>query len=534
MLLFGLLFITPQTRAAVGISLLTAKAELQLDGTVLVRQEIALAGSSTLDWQVFSNLSHLVVFADGASVSKNQLRLTKRGASTRLRSKTTVASRWQISYQTTGNLIRHNNRDQFFFKIFQEPGVTINQTEVTFSLPVVALAKSGLPERGPESATQSLTGNVYAIGGVTDASSEFLDAKTISYQADYAGPKGLMTISASWPKSILQLNSAEEARLVLSNLDSLPWIILGVSLPLVALIVLLILSGRQRRQDEVRLDRTVIEPPADLSPMIVGVLVNKKIYPEEIVALLVDLCYRGYLVIIKNGPDYFFGKRRSPDQHLQLWEKNILEQVLPTLKSKISNSEIIKVHKQNLFSPPVRDAFSDIYEVITAHRYFVENPHLTRIRYKLIALTFYFTSVAGLVWTAVSNLSPYLLIPFVGTIMLSWLIIRLTARLTHYTTSGLQQRSAWLSFGQFLGSTTPIDPTMARNQTFEKYLAYAIALGKTAEWTNRFEQSSSTIVQPDWLVSYQELDAGALGGELVEFVSKTSKVLTNLRGPLVN
>jgi hypothetical protein len=268
--------------------------------------------------------------------------------------------------------------------------------------------------------------------------------------------------------------------------------------------------------------------------MIVGVLVNKKIYPEEIVALLVDLCYRGYLVIIKNGPDYFFGKRKPPDQNLQLWEKNILEQVLPKLETKISNAEILKTHKQALFSPLVHDAFNDIYEIVTQHQYFVENPHLTRIRYKLIALAFYFASVVGLVWTAVTDITPYLLIPLIGTIILSWLILRLTARLTSYTIIGLQQRSAWLSFSEFLSDPTPIDPTMARNQTFEKYLAYAIALGKTEQWTNRFEQSSSTIVKPDWLVAYQELDAGALGGELVEFVSKTSKLLTTLRGPLVN
>ena len=152
----------------------------------------------------------------------------------------------------------------------------------------------------------------------------------------------------------------------------------------------------------------------------------------------------------------------------------------------------------------------------------------------LIALCFYFASVVGLVWTAVSDITPYLLIPLIGTIILSWLILRLTAKLTSYTATGLQQRSAWLSFSQFLSDPNPIDPTMARNQTFEKYLAYSIALGKTAEWTNRFEQSSSTIVKPDWLVAYQELDAGALGGELVEFVSKTSKLLTTLRGPLVN
>ena len=391
-----------------------------------------------------------------------------------------------------------------------------------------------LPTPIPQKETQSLTGNAYVIGGVTEASSETrIDAKSIEYQARSASPRGLMTISASWPKSVIELNSAQELRLALLNLESLPWIILGVSLPLVVLTILLVLIRRQRRQDAVTLDPNITQPPTDLSPMIVGVLVNKKIYPEEIVALLIDLCYRGYLVIIKSGTDYFFGKRRSPDEHLQMWEKNILEQVLPTLETKISSEEVAKNHQQILFSPIIHEAFNNIYEVITQHQYFVENPHLTRIRYKLISLAFYFTSVIGLIWTAVGSITPYLLIPLVGTIMLSWLIFRLTAKLTRYTAVGLQQKSAWLSFGEFLASPTPIDPAMARNRTFEKFLPYAIAMNKTVQWTNRFEQSSSTIVAPDWLVAYEDLDAGALGGELVDIVSNTSKLLTKLRGPLV-
>lgn len=523
-ILGSLLWSVPNVQASVGVNNLTVRTELHLDGTVQVSQEIILAGSSTLDWQIFSNLRHLTVTADGAQLPNSQLRQSKHGTSTRLESKRTTASRWQISYQGTGNLIRHNDRDQFFFKIFQEPGVLIGQTQVTFTLPVDV----------SQTEQQLLGGNIYTIGGVIDANSRVLDAKTISYQAGYASPRGLMTVSASWPKSVLQLNRAQEARLALSNLDSLPWIFLGISLPLAALIVLSILIIRQRRQDSVKIDPGVTEPPADLSPMIVGVLVNKKIYPEEIVALLVDLCYRGYLVIIKNGEDYFFGKRRPPDQYLQLWERNILEQVLPTLETKISNEQIVKTHRQILFSPPIHDAFNDIYEVITKHQYFVENPHLTRIRAKLIALFFYFVSVAGLIWTVVSDTTPYFLIPLVGTIALSWLIIHLTSQLTHYTVSGLEQRSRWLSFSQFLGDPSPIDPAMARNRTFERFLAYAIVLGKTAEWTNRFEQSSSTIVAPDWLVASQAMDAGALGRELVGFVSQTSELLANLRGPMVN
>ncbi len=502
------------------IDSLLLQATLQTSGNIGVSQQLKLGAKSQLSWEVFSNIKGLTVRADGVELAKNKISLRKKSNGLLISSNVTARD-WEINYTTTSTLIRHNDRDQFFFKVLDTPGVTINQVTAQFNL-------------GQSVDPQLFVGNVYAIGGIIGARSSTVSGKIITYTADLVGPNALMTLNASWPKSVLNLSRNQEIRLALSNLDGLPWLVLGASLPLAALIILVVLIVRQRRQDRVTIDPTVNRPPADLSPMVVGVLVNKKIYPEEVVALLVDFCRRGYLLIIKKDAKYYFGQRRLPDQHLQPWEKNILEQVVPNLGVKISTEEISEINKQTLFSPPIRSAFNEIYEVITQHQYFVENPHITRIRYKLVALGFYFASVVGLIWTAATNSTPYLLIPLVGTIILSWLIIKLTAQLTHYTPNGLRQRSAWLSYGQFLGSADPIDPTMARNQTFENYLPYAIVLGKTAEWGQRFDRSSATIIQPDWFISFKELNAGQLADELVEFISQVSKLLTSLRGPLVN
>ena len=72
LLLLGLLFVIPPARAAIGISSLAVKAELQLDGTVTVQQEIELVGSSGLDWRLYSNPRHLVISADGQKVPDKQ------------------------------------------------------------------------------------------------------------------------------------------------------------------------------------------------------------------------------------------------------------------------------------------------------------------------------------------------------------------------------------------------------------------------------------------------------------------------------
>lgn len=507
-------------RAAVAIGNLAVNIDLQRDGTMEVTQQLMMSGRTTLNWQVFSNTQNLTVSADGTEVSGNEIKIVDRGQLRQISSKTLVAKNWQLNYTTTNGLIRRDNRDQLFFKIFQEPGMTVAQTVVTF----------GLPENVDR---KLLSGNVYAIGGVTD-STYVLNNSFITYRASLAGANSLMTVNASWPKSVLQLSSYQEARLALSNLNFLPWIVLGVSLPVTTLIVLLVLLGRQRRQDKAVVNEVADRPPSNLSPLIVGVLVNKKIYPEEIVAMLVDLCQRGYLVIVKKNDEYFLGKRRLPDHFLQTWESNILEQILPNADTTVSDKDLLSLSKQSLFSPAVRDAFAEIYGIITKEQYFAENPHLTRVKYKLIGLGFYFVGTVGLIWTAVTNATPYLLIPLSGTIILSWLILRLTPKLIQYTPHGNAERQKWLMFANFLAQAQPMDPQLVRNHSFERYLPYAVALNKTLEWARRFDESSSAIVRPEWFISYQDLKTADLAGELVEFTGKISKMLTGMRGPLVN
>jgi len=512
----------PRAQATVvGIDNLSVQASLQVDGTVAVSEQLSLVGPSPLDWVVLSRLKSLVVTADGKIVPGSEIKTNRSSSSEQISSKTISAKTWQIDYITTSNLVRHDNRDQFFFKIFETPGVSVGQIEATFSLP------QGVDR-------SMLTGNVYAIGGVVGADQTVTNDREIDYKADFAGPNGLMTINASWPNTLLKLSPWQEAKLTLSTLDALPWIVLGVALPLATLLVLAVLSWRQRRIDRIKIVGRIDQPPSALSPLIVGVLVNKKIYPEEIVALLIDLCLRGYLVIVKKGDDFFLGKRRLPDQFLQPWEAEILNTLLTGGDLTVSDKDLLAVNKQSLFSPEVRMAFEQVYQVITQSQYFTENPHLTRIRYKLIGLFFYFTSVVGLIWIAVTDATPYLIIPLGGTILLSWLILRLTNKLIHYSDTGNKERANWLAFANFLSDRSPLDPHLLRDQTFERFLPYAIVLHQTQAWASRFDQASTVRVRPDWFINYEEMTTATFVREITAFTGKVSKIIAGLRGPLVN
>ncbi len=508
-----------QAAVATPVSLVSLEmtADLQNDGSVRVSQLLNFQSPTKLHWQLFSNVRDFQVEADSQMINSSEIRSQKSGNLTKISSNTQIGRRWLLHYTTTTSLIRHNDSDQVYLKVFQELGYPIGNVKVRFTLPTKT--------------SEGLNGNVYAIHGATGAST-VVDSTGITFSSSYTGAQALFTINANWPTSILRLTTWQELRLRLTQLAILPWLVLGLLLPLASLIVLVWLLLRQRRQEKPV--RAVSEtPPSALSPLLVGVIVNKKIYPEEIVALLIDLCSRGYVVISKKGDRYSLSLRRQPDAQLAHWERDILEQIFQMSEQHISAQDISGLTKQSLFSPKVRHAFAEIYQIITDSQIFSENPHLTRIRYKLVALGFYFFSIIGIIWTAAVGASPYLIIPLAGTMTLAFTIIRLSPRLISYTEHGQEVRAAWLAYANYLKLTEPLPLAASQNQTFEKTLPYAIALNQTVNWAKRFDLSEITIIRPDWFIAYEETSTAEFVTDLSKFTQTISETLASLRGPSV-
>lgn len=502
------------------ISSLKISTSLQKDGSIVVEQILAYSRPAKLSWDLSSqNLSSLQVSADYKLLEKNVYKTSGKSGWTELTS-TVVGTLWQINYTTTSNLVRHNDRDQFFFKVFQTTGRTINNISAQFIIPADPQAKN------------SLVGNVYAIGGTGPTRVETKSGNELDYTLSLAGPNSLFTISASWSKDVLQLSKIQEWRLSIINMGLIPPLVLAVILPLLALIALLDIYRRQHRGE--RRIKTILDvPPSPMSPLTVGVMVRKKIYPEELAAMIIDLCHRGYLVIVYKGSHYFLGQRRPFDEHMETWERQIMEQIFMN-NYKLVGDSLQSLTSRSLYSPKIRIAFSDIYQTITDQDFFVENPHLTRVRYKLFALAIYFASLIGMVWVTLSGSNVALLIPLVATMFIAYLIIRLSPQLIRYTPKGLAIREQWLSFGNYLSENEPFPGDQPGTNTFGKYLAYAVALNKVGSWARRFDLSNQVLMRPDWFVSYQDPTSTQFAKDIIKFGQEISKIVTSMRGPLVN
>lgn len=496
-------------------------ADLQTDGQMMVHQRLNFPTGTSFSWQLFTNVRSLKVIADNQELSRRDYQLKTNADGLLVSSKTSQAKTWELDYLTTTTLIRTDQQDRIFFKLASGSGQFIGPVTVTFHLPA-------------GSSTPGLFGNAYAIQGAANAHTTIVSATELQFSVDNLGPQAIFTINANWPKSLLKLSWAQELRLALLNLQIVPWLGLGLLLPLLTIIVLARLWWRQR-QTQQRVDVLRETPPSNLAPILVGVLVNKKIYTNEIVALLIDLCQRGYLMIVKKHRHFFLSQRKVLDEQLQDWERRILTEMFPTTNIKVSQENLRALSQEYLYSPNIRQAFSEIYSVITTNHYFLENPHLTRAKYKLVALGFYFISGLGLIWTAVSGASPFLLVPLISTLLITYLIIKLSPQLIHYTPEGLEARREWLAFGNFLGYNQPLPLEDSLNETFDRYLPYAISLGKTIAWAHRFDVGRTVLTRPDWLVNFEETENSAIeyAKQINEFIHELSALITGMRGPTV-
>lgn len=496
--------------------------EIRLDdlGVVSITQNIKYSSPSKLNWDIFSKTTNLTIRSNDKLIPNNEVQIKRKSDITHLAS-SKLSSNWKLSYQSSGNLIRHNNRDQLFLKIIDKPANPIFLTSINFLLP----EKVGN--------NTNLSGNIYSLLGVSNPKTTLINSTKINFSTGYVGPESLLTISSNWDKNVLALTSLEQAKLSLQELDTAPWLIFGIILPLASLLVLLNLLWRQKRQ-EGSVEKTISKPPSDIPAVLVGVLVRKKIFPEEIAALLISLCQRGYLIIIKRSGNYFVTKRKTLDENVEEWERAIIEEMFQDGKRNISFSNLKSLSSNNLYSPKVRESFLQIYEVITGYSYFKENPHITRIKNKLFALGIYYLSILAIVWIIISNSSPYLILPLVGAMLVAQIIIKVSVRLANYTDKGIRMRNEWLSFGKYLSTNKPMPFEASQNHTFEKYLPYAVAMNVTLPWARRFDLSSITIIKPDWFVTYDESSTVEFAKEIATLTNKISVGITSLRGPLVS
>ena len=315
---------------------------------------------------------------------------------------------------------------------------------------------------------------------------------TMVYEATNVLPYTHFWTNTGFPKGVVKHHWT--ARQVVSLVVP----ILGFFLPIATfLTVLLVWMRRGRDQPGQTYAKYVSEPPSDLSPGLVGALIDEKVDTKEVIATIVDLARRGYLEMTDGKAEGATHKagiiytRLKPLDDLKGFEKMVAQSLFDDgHPDQVTNSEL-----KNHFYVHVQPIVTQVYEEVTTGGLFRKNPKKTRsawVRYGFlllvtVAVVSYILSKAdvdGWGWLVA------------GAVVSAIVIWSFAGHMPGRTLKGAQEQKKWEAFRNYLRDLTRFQDMEAAKDKYEACLPYAVALGVEKDWTRRFEDL--TVPSPTW------------------------------------
>lgn len=186
---------------------------------------------------------------------------------------------WIIKYKVHGGLAFYKDHDEFYWNLFTDYSVPVREVYATVRLPQPVVDRGLL--------TQALYSNK------PDATSGILDNQTFFFQAKNFSPKETPTIAAGWPKGIVNQGAYWRDFLWIYF-----WVIFGALAVVLSILYSVIRWYLLERRPLG--SRTIVpeyEPPQNLPPAEMGVILHEGVAKTTWPATIIDLAVRGYVRI---------------------------------------------------------------------------------------------------------------------------------------------------------------------------------------------------------------------------------------------
>ena len=300
-----------------------------------------------------------------------------------------------------------------------------------------------------------------------------------------------------------------------------PWLDIGL-LALALLIlaggpvlfyVLWYLRGRDPSIDAV--PEYITAPPAGLTPSIAGTLVDERADTQDIIATVMDLGRRGYLVIEESGEDtanrlvskqYTF-RKTGKTGGLNEFETRLYDALFKGGRETVGMKDLNQRFYANI--PTLQKA---LYDTSVSGGYFTSSPEVVRGRYGCLGwVGILGTVLLGCVATLfLIDFTATGMCPVMALAVVSIIPLFLGRHMPAKTRKGAEAAALSRAFKNYLTNLDKYaDPKMVTDQ-FEKYLPFAIAFGLERSWINRFKQIPATPV-PGWYYPVGRPYIGGLG-----------------------
>lgn len=419
----------------------------------------------------------------------------------------------------------YDNYDELRILVYNKPGRFIEDWKAKVVLPV-------------ESKPSEVRQIIYAVHGVGETSSYMSDEKTLTYEVKDISPYAMVTIVAYLPKGMVKMGIYQKTKFQIQELPLRIWFNVAIILPLITVIVMTFMVLKRRSGQIFRVKSSFDQPPDDLAPAVLGVLIDGNIGNREIAATLIDLARRKYIFIInKGGGQFSFGVRKGTNfaniKGLSVFEEALLSKIFTPEAFKSTATDIEARIGRHIFSRKIAKFYLGVYNQATQMGFFLKNPAKVHLVYKYIGVVLFFLSfVCFLINAAVGADPKFSLIFWVGGMIAAVVIINLSPYMPARSSQGTDEMKKWLAFRNYLLSRKATESKDIIQGKFEEYLPYAIVLGVEIEWMKRFAEEPFS--RPDWYESIERaVTIDSFAGQLLPLIGYVSENLAKSHEPTV-
>jgi uncharacterized membrane protein YgcG len=252
------------------------------------------------------------------------------------------------------------------------------------------------------------------------------------------------------------------------------------------------------------------EPPKNLKPAELGLILDESADTKDVTATIVDLAVRGYLTItdipgIFGRHDWLLTLKRGDRSGLLAYETTLLNGLFDD-RDRVKVSEL-----KGKFHDSLQSVESQIYADAMDHKFFRARPDLVRIATIGVAIIMALAG-AGLTYMLGVTFGGGLI--GVGVILVGAVLLVMNRAMASRTATGREVMQKTLGFRLYMTTAEKYRQQFAEKaQIFTQLLPYAIVFGCVSRWAKAFE-GIDTSASNSWYVGNTPFQAALLSSSL--------------------
>lgn len=423
----------------------------------------------------------------------------------RFRTASSEIRNFTLQYDVAGGLrvYEETGREQLWWRVVDTEFVAdVRRATLTLNLPapvsedvlaadVYTLRSGATSISMPDSTTIVFNAANLNVGDAFEARAEF--------------PAMTTAVRPGWQLADDAAREREERLAPLRALTNLAFLALGVFLLVGGPVGSYLLWQAKGKDPAVVVPIDVLrEPPDDLPPGAVGVLIDLQAHDHDVIATIVDLGERGVLHIEETGSNILgitFGRdwtiRKTGTTHgLRDYEKETISAIFG------SRQEVQLTKIRERFSKQQAKVKEAMYQELVDHNYVEKNPQKVRRNWQATGFTIMIAGggVGIFLGALISPFAPMVWFPIGALVVVGIAMLILAQQMPRRTEAGAEAAARWQAFKRYLEDIERYQHVDEAKAIFSSYLPFAVAFGIERSWVRKFARVNTPA--PHWYGPY--------------------------------